>query len=432
MVLTLQFVSGFFSLARAALRLDVSADSNNRLNAATTPIRFAGYLYTNCPLMPHRKRAAMETQEEITTFQNRLTVTWMIMLILIGVLLFPRIQQWFRPEIGGNPRPITPRGKLADFEQTTVDLFQTVSDSVVYIDTNSTVQNPWTLQLYEQRSGTGSGFVWDDAGHIVTNYHVVQDASSREVVFANQSRYDARLIGFSEEHDLAVLRIDAPATELEPVLVGESSSLQVGQSVFAIGNPFGLEQSLTTGVVSNRSRAIKSPAGRLIEDVIQIDAAINPGNSGGPLMDSAGRLIGVNTAIYSTSGSSAGIGFAIPVDTVNQVVPDIIAQKKLKPPELGISGQQGLNNALASRIGIRGIVILEVKPNSPADRAGLQGLSLDGRNVVLGDVVLKFDGKRITSFIELQAELRAHKAGDVVKLTLLRNRREVEVDVTLD
>jgi S1-C subfamily serine protease len=374
----------------------------------------------------------MQTQDEITTFQNRLTFTWVIMLALIGILLFPRIQQWFGAEISGDPRPITPRGKLAEFEQTTVDLFQSVSESVVYIDTKATVGNPWTLQRYEQKSGTGSGFVWDDAGHIVTNYHVIKGASSADVVFANQVRYVAKLVSFSEEHDLAVLRIDAPSSDLKPVLIGESSSLQVGQSVFAIGNPFGFEQSLTTGVVSNRSRAIKSPSGRLIEDVIQIDAAINPGNSGGPLMDSAGRLIGVNTLIYSTSGSSAGIGFAIPVDTVNQVVPDIIARKTSKPLELGISGRQDLNNALASRIGIRGIVILEVKPGSPADRAGIQGLSVDGRDIVLGDVVLEVDGERVTSFNELQAVLRSHKSGHVVKLTVLRKGREVVVDVALD
>ena len=250
----------------------------------------------------------------------------MLLLLAVGLFIVPRIVSLIRwGGVAGEPRVVTPRGDLANFEKTTIELFQNASPSVVYLTTRSRVANPFSMRAVEVEAGSGSGFMWDEQGHIVTNFHVLQEASSARVVMWDQSSYEATLVGGSPDHDLAVLRIAAPPEKLRPVPIGESASLLVGQAVYAIGNPFGLNQTLTTGVLSAKSRIIQSPTGRSIEDVIQIDAAINPGNSGGPLLDSAGRLIGVNTAIYSPSGASAGVGFTIPVDTVNRVVPQIIA-----------------------------------------------------------------------------------------------------------
>ena len=374
----------------------------------------------------------MTTHEEVAQFQNRLVATWAIMLGLIVVLLFPTVQRWLNDGVSGDPRPITPRGDLAAYEKTTVDLFREVSDSVVYIDTKAAVGNPWTLQRYEKKSGTGSGFVWDNAGHIVTNYHVIERASSAEVVFADQTRYMARLVGVSEAYDLAVLRVDAAASALKPVLIGESHDLKVGQSVFAIGNPFGLDQTLTTGVVSNRSRAIEGPSGRAIENVIQIDAAINPGNSGGPLMDSAGRLIGVNTSIYSTSGSSAGIGFAIPVDSVNRVVPEIIEEGAYTPPRIGIQTDSSINALLLRQRRLQAVVVVAVQEGSPAEAAGLRGLRSENGNLFWGDLILKLGEDRVTNLEELFTALDHYESGDEVLLTILRDGEETPIPILLD
>ena len=220
---------------------------------------------------------------------------------------------------------IAPRGSLTSDEKLTIDLFRASSPSVVYITTLTRRQNWFSMNVEEIPSGTGSGFVWDRRGHIITNFHVIENASRFEVTLADQTTWEADVVGKAPEKDLAVLRIEAPATSLEPLTVGESENLLVGQKVFAIGNPFGLDHTLTTGVISALGRAITSRDETRIEDVIQTDAAINPGNSGGPLIDSSGRLIGVNTLIYSPSGASAGIGFAIPVDTISWVVPTSIA-----------------------------------------------------------------------------------------------------------
>ncbi len=283
--------------------------------------------------------------------------------------------------------------------------------------------------VQEVESGTGSGFVWDTEGHIVTNYHVIESASKAQVVFADQTSYDATLVGKSPDNDLAVLRIDAPKTALKPVLIGESNGLAVGQSVFAIGNPFGLQQTLTTGVISAKSRTIQSPSGRMIDDVIQIDAAINPGNSGGPLLDSAGRLIGVNTAIYSPSGTSAGVGFSIPVDAVNRIVPQIILKGDYLPPKLGIRTLDGLSEAVAQRIGVAGVVILEVEPGTPAEQAGLRGIT--GPRGELGDIILAIGKKRVRTVGEIQTALQAYKAGDKVQITILRQGREATLEIEL-
>ncbi len=296
----------------------------------------------------------MDADDKTHQIRRQLGLTWVLLALMAILFVWPNIRAWIGTGPAGTPRPITPRGDLAEFEKTTTELFQSVSPSVVYLTTRSRVASPFSLRAVEVEAGSGSGFFWDEAGHVVTNFHVLQNASSARVVLFDQSSYEASLVGASADHDLAVLKIAAPVAKLRPVLIGKSEDLLVGQSVFAIGNPFGLNQTLTTGVVSAKSRTIRSPSGRPIEDLIQIDAAINPGNSGGPLLDTAGRLIGVNTAIYSPSGASAGVGFAIPVDTVNRVVPQIIAKGKYSPPTLGVRVNSELSAVVTSRLGIRG------------------------------------------------------------------------------
>ena len=314
------------------------------------------------------------------------------------------------------------RGALPPTEQATVDLFEEVRPSVAYITTLTQRRNLFTGVATEIPRGTGSGFLWDEAGHVVTNLHVLQGATAAQVVLHDQSTHRAALVGVSRGHDLAVLRIDAPAHVLRPVAIGRSDDLQVGQSIFAIGNPFGLNATLTTGIVSAVGREIAAVGGGTIENAIQTDAAINPGNSGGPLLDSAGRLIGVNTAIYSPSGASAGIGFAVPVDTVRRVIPQIIENGEYTPPRLGIRVSADLDAYVRTRLRLSGVVILEVEPGTGADRAGLQGTSraADGR-LILGDIVQAIDGDDVRGFGELQTVLDRYTPGDEVTVTILRD-----------
>ena len=232
---------------------------------------------------------------------------------------------------------VTPRGDLAEEEKATIAIFKQTSPSVVFITTLTERYDLRTQDTQETPQGTGSGFVWDDAGDIVTNFHVVRNASSARVTLADHGNYQAELVGVAPDYDLAVLRIHAPKEKLHPILLGTSHDLQVGQKVFAIGDPYGLDQTLTSGIVSALGRTIQSTTDTPIDNIIQIDAAINPGNSGGPLLDSAGRLIGVNTAIYSPSGSSAGIGCAIPVDTGNRLAPELIANGRFIRTSLGLA-----------------------------------------------------------------------------------------------
>lgn len=374
-----------------------------------------------------------EIQQQSESLKRQLVLSWILMLLLVVLLLLPALKIWFNFGVSGTPRPVTPRGALADYEQTTVDLFRETSSSVVYITTQARVADYSSRRIFEVESGTGSGFVWDSDGHIVTNYHVIKGASSHQVVFFDQSSFEAKFVGASPDHDLAVLRIQAPASLLRPVLIGESHNLEVGQSVFAIGNPFGLHQTLTTGVVSAKSRSIESPSGSLIEDVIQIDAAINPGNSGGPLLDSAGRLVGVNTAIYSPSGTSAGVGFSIPVDTVNRVVPQIIQNGKYEPPRLGIYINEEINRVIRYRTGVDGVMVLNVDESGPAAHAGLRPLRTTSRRITQqGDIIQGVDNHKITSVRDLQDVLQQYKAGDTVTITLFREDRQMQVDVQLE
>jgi S1-C subfamily serine protease len=291
-------------------------------------------------------------------------------------------------------------------------------------------RDAFSLNVQEVPEGTGSGFVWDQDGHIVTNYHVVRGAQAAKVTLADHSTWNASLVGVSPSHDLAVLYIDAPKNKLPPILIGTSGDLQVGQKTLAIGNPFGLDHTLTTGVVSAVGRDIKGQSGTVLEGMIQTDAAINPGNSGGPLLDSAGRLIGVNSAIVSPSGAYAGIGFAIPVDTVNQVVPEIIRYGNVARPTIGV---RLATPQLARQLGVdSGALVFDVIPNSGATKAGLHGTRRDrDGNVSLGDVIVAVDGQQVENPLDLNRLVGKHRVGDQVKLTIVRNDERQDVEVTL-
>ena len=323
----------------------------------------------------------------------------------------------------------TAPGSLQDDERSTVALFQRAAPSVVFITSLELRRRLSSLDVTQIPSGTGSGFIWDQQGHVVTNFHVIQGADAARVTLADQSSWEARLVGAAPEKDLAVLRIEAPAERLAALPMGSAGELMVGQEVFAIGNPFGLDHTLTTGIISALGREIGSVAQVPIRDVIQTDAAINPGNSGGPLLDSSGRLIGVNTAIYSPSGAYAGIGFAIPVDTVQWVVPDLIQHGRVMRPALGV---QLANQQVARQLGIRGALVLDVEADSSAARAGLKPTRRDRRGrLALGDIITAIDGKPVKSAADVQLILEEHQVGDEVELTFVRNRAAQTVRLAL-
>ncbi|MEM8526806.1 MAG: trypsin-like peptidase domain-containing protein [Bacteroidota bacterium] len=315
-------------------------------------------------------------------------------------------------------------------EEATINLFENAAPSVVFITTTALQRNRFTRDVTEIPRGTGSGFVWDLDGHIITNYHVVQGVAENgdkvSVTFYDQSTWDAEVVGYAAEKDLAVLKIDAPRELLRPIPLGTSENLKVGQSTYAIGNPFGLDQTLTTGIVSALGREIESIGRVQIRDVIQTDAAINPGNSGGPLLNSAGELIGVNTAIYSPSGAYAGIGFSIPVDAVRTVIPDLIQYGKINRPTIGIYPYtQGGTQ-------IEGVLILDIVDGGGAEKAGLRPSARDryGR-IILGDVITAIDGNEITSYSDLILTLDEYQSGDMVQVRVRRDGEEVEVPVEL-
>ncbi|MFQ5599623.1 MAG: S1C family serine protease [Candidatus Krumholzibacteriia bacterium] len=321
-----------------------------------------------------------------------------------------------------------PPGLLQD-ERNTIEVFRDVSRSVVFITSKELRRDFFSTNILEIPRGSGSGFTWDREGHIVTNAHVVQGRHRLfTVTLADGSTYDADLIGREPNKDMAVLKIDAPRSSLVPVVPGNSDELVVGQKVLAIGNPFGLDQTLTTGVISALGREIRSAAETTIQDVIQTDAAINPGNSGGPLLDSSGRLIGVNTAIYSTSGSSAGIGFAVPVATVLRVVPQLIRYGVVKRAGLGVTL---FNDIQARRWGIQGVVIRDVVPRSAAARAGLRPAHVDRFGRPQFDVIIGIDDQGIENYNDLYTALDAHDPGDRVVVHYRRGRSQLETVVTL-
>jgi len=322
------------------------------------------------------------------------------------------------------PRIVTARGELANFERVSIDLFAAAAPSVAYIYTQTPSRNLFDPNA--SQAGTGSGFVWDGAGHVVTNNHVIAGANKISVQLDSGETLSARLIGAAPEYDLAVLKLDSVRTNLTPISVGASADLKVGQSVFAIGNPFGLGRSLSTGVISALDRHLPTAGGRAVHGAIQTDAAINPGNSGGPLLDSAGRLIGVSTAIVSGSGSSAGVGFAVPVDVVNQIIPQLIANGSIPRPGIGITV---LDEALSARLGMPGVVIADVLTDSAAQAAGLKGV--DRRRGRLGDTILSVNGRRVRTIAEFADELASVGIGNEVLLTVVRDGKTRSVKVSI-
>ena len=298
-------------------------------------------------------------------------------------------------------------------------VYKRVSPSVVAVENNTLVRRGlFGFQLYEVPQGSGSGFVWDKKGHIVSNYHVVHQANTLTVTFPDGTRYDAKLVGIAPDYDLAVLKIDAPPEKLTPVTVAPSRDLQVGQQVYAIGNPFGLDTTLSAGIVSALGRTITSMTDRKIYDVIQTDTAINPGNSGGPLLKSRGNLIGINTAILSPSGASAGIGFAVPSDTVSRVVPQLIEKGRVTRAGLGV---QLLPDHVTARANITGVAVYAVLDNTPAAAAGLEGFGVNHLgDLAFGDVITAVDKIPVRTIENLQALLDPLKPGDSVSLSVSR------------
>ncbi len=374
-----------------------------------------------------------------------------ILMLLVGYLAAVWYGQWNSSPLhdpNAKPRLITPRGQLAEDEKSTIDLFRANAPAVVFITTTQRAQNSFSFNESELNQGGGSGFVWDTQGHIVTNDHVIANADRAQVTLSDQSVWDATLVGRAPGKDLAVLKISASENILKPILLGESNNLSVGQKVFAIGNPFGLDHTLTTGVISALGREIRTNeqtgtvnASRTIDGVIQTDAAINPGNSGGPLLDSAGLLIGVNTAIYSPSGAYAGIGFAIPVDTVNRIVPDLIRNGQLTRPSIGVVP---VHDWFTRQQKLKGVLFRDVLPDSPADQAGLEPTRAvkyrrgyrTWQMVDYGDLIVAANGEPIKNLDEWFTFLESHKVGQPVELTIIRglgteNQEELEIPLTL-
>lgn len=328
--------------------------------------------------------------------------------------------------INPSEKDVSPDENLKSEEKAIIELFENAAPSVVFITTSTLQQSYYSLDVTEIPKGSGTGFMWDAYGHIVTNFHVLEGGQKFTVMLSDQSSHDAVVVGIAPEKDLAVLKIDVDAEKIHPLPKGRSANLKVGQFAYAIGNPFGFDQTLTTGVISALGREITSVNGRKIYDVIQTDAAINPGNSGGPLLNSSGQLIGVNTAIYSPSGAYSGIGFSIPVDIVKIIVPDLIQYGQVNRPIIGIE----LMNE--NYVNVKGAMISKVLDDSPADRAGLLGISRasNGRYLA-GDIITAIDGNDVNSNIELIEMLENYQPDDVVRLTVERRDQEIDVELRL-
>jgi S1-C subfamily serine protease len=372
---------------------------------------------------------------------------WLVAILLIAfVALYLKMSGYWPHSLfdpNAAPREITPRGDLAEDEKATIAIFKADNQSVVHI-TTSALRADFRMNPVEVPQGSGSGFVWDDKGYIVTNYHVVRDARPRRnggggvinvTLPNNATNYTAQFVGGSSTTDLAVLKINAPPGDLKPIPVGRSDDLQIGQKVFAIGSPFSLNWSFTAGIISGLGREIQSEAGQTIKDVIQVSAPINPGNSGGPLLDSAGRLIGVTTAIVSPTGAFSGIGFAIPVDMVNAVVPQLIQGGSAEPPSLGLSlFPENVTARLRKNGDIKeqGMLVADVWAGGGAQAAGIipTRVTEDG-SYEWGDLIVAIDGKPVTD-IKVLADVVSHKkSGDTVVLTVVHSGSKRDVTVTL-
>ncbi|MFO0981826.1 MAG: trypsin-like peptidase domain-containing protein [Planctomycetota bacterium] len=359
--------------------------------------------------------------------------------IIIGFLVGTMVARsgWrspLRPASSGQPSTFQvvgePTGPLQPDELNTINIFRGVAPSVVFVTGLTEGFDLASLEATAVPQGSGTGFTWDEDGHIVTNYHVAAIGTSLVVRLSDGTVWDATLVGKEPNKDIAVLHIDAPKASLKPVSVGSSRDLAVGQKVIAIGNPFGLDRTLTTGVVSALGRKIESMNGRTIHDVIQTDAAINPGNSGGPLLDSRGQLIGMNTVIYSTSGSSAGIGFAVPVDTIKRIVPQLIRTGQYQRPGIGI---QAWPDAWAHSLGVDdGVLVAHAVEGGPAERAGLEPTVITTRGTVRkrGDV-LAVNGVKTPTLEDLLYAIEQHEVGEEVALTYRRGSKQQEAKLRL-
>jgi S1-C subfamily serine protease len=345
------------------------------------------------------------------------------LLIVLGIYI---AQPYFDRLLysASTPRAVESRGNLSDLERSTIELFQRVSPSVVQVVGRAAGLETPPSEGEGVPAQTGTGFIWDKAGHIVTNNHVVEGTDQLAVRLASGQVMRAQIVGTAPNYDIAVIRLDSTRDLPPPIAIGTSDDLKVGQSVFAIGNPFGLDQSLTTGIISALKRHLPTNTGREIANVIQTDAAINPGNSGGPLLDSAGRVIGVTTAIISPSGTNAGIGFAIPIDVVNRVVPEIIGKGHVPTPGIGIVAA---SEAAATRAGAEGVAVVRTVPGSPAERAGLRGADSNGGR--LADVIVGVNSKPVHRLPDLTDELERVGVGKRVTLQVKRDGQERSVDV---
>src|SRR5215212_1025874 len=349
--------------------------------------------------------------------------------IIAGVLValtVSNINIRYGPWTNSTARTIDQRGPLSEAERANIELFERVSPSVVQVAARSAVTNPLAEDEGAEAgaAASGTGFVWDNNGHVVNNNHVVQNGREVAVRFASGEVVQASIVGVAPNYDLAVLRIRNPRQLPPPVALGSSNDLKVGQIAFAIGNPFGLDQSLTSGIISALKRRLPTSSGREITNVIQTDTAINPGNSGGPLLDSAGRLIGVTTAILSPSGSNAGIGFAIPVDIVNRVVPELIKNGRVPTPGIGIVAA---SEAVSTRLGIEGVIIVRTAPGSPAERAGIKGINTETGEI--GDVIVEAEGLPVRRLSDLTDEFEVVGVGKTVKLAILRDGRTMNIEI---
>ena len=373
------------------------------------------------PTSPPRARGARRCRRSSCPASARARVALAALLVALALPPLPGAAQ---PREGAAPapRPVAPRAPLPEAERQVVELFEASAPSVAYI-TSEVLQLNGFFGAEVSRSA-GSGFVWDEAGHVVTNNHVVEGARRLFVQLDAGQPIEATLVGRSPEYDLAVVRLRSVPRGLRPIPLGSSRDLRIGQTVYAIGNPFGLSRTLTRGLVSALDRELPTTEYREVSGVIQTDAAINPGNSGGPLLDSAGRLVGVNTAIRSASGSSSGVGFAIPADLVNRVVPALIARGRAPLPGIGIAP---VRPDLVARAGISGVVVGEVGSGSPAAQAGLR--PLDRRSGELGDVIVAVNGRRVATLSTFVAELDRVGIGNLAELTVLREGREVKLRV---
>ncbi len=355
----------------------------------------------------------------------------LIILVIVWIVadfLGIKPSRFLQPRV--SMRPVTqPVGDLGADEMANMEVFEQVSPSVTYITNKRFQRDYFSFNVMEIPQGTGSGFLWDDKGHIVTNFHVIYEADEIEVKLQDGKSYDASIVGADPDHDLAVLQINATNLNISPIMIGSSSDLRVGQKVLAIGNPFGLDSTLTTGIISALGRTIQSMSNRYIHDVIQTDAAINPGNSGGPLLDSFGRVVGVNTAIISPSGTYSGVGFAVPVDTVNRIATKLINYGKVGRPGLGITL---IPEHIMARLGVEGVGILEVLKGGSAEDAGLREVKrLPNGRVKMGDIITECDGSPVRKSTDLVRILDRHEVGDQINIVIIRENVKKTINIII-